>query len=390
MFVFVNEGPRARGVGENLFDRRAVFALQAFNCGETAVDCVELGRVVLRRFERPRHVGGKLGRLRLQRRRALRRLAQIAVERGDVGERGAGGPQCRNSAAFFGRERLARVLQRDRDALDVIEKDSAFGQTLVFAGLESRRLDLAARKARLVAAFLRASFVAVQRRESACRIARRGVGDAGGLALRERRIACEPVEDVEMIGGQKQPLRFVLSHDFRNRVAQFAHVRRRRCAPVHPQARASALADLARDRRRLAGVELESVGGKTLAHRIVGFERERDERASCAPAHDVGPARAPSANRGRRQHRLSRARFAGEDRRSVLELDLGTLDQAEPSIWSCRNILIGLPLRRGSLMETPQSIFSRAARGNAVAGCARNARVWDGGANEDANGQRPR
>ncbi len=66
-----------------------------------------------------------------------------------------------------------------------------------------------------------------------------------------------------------------------------------------------------------------------LAHRIVGFERELTSARRAPRRTDVGAGpRAERKIERADEHRLTRARFAGEDRRAVGKLDLGTLDQA--------------------------------------------------------------
>ena len=80
ILVLVDDAPRAFGLGEHAFERVAVLSLQTFQPLEPGVDRFEFGRIVLGRFQRPRHVGRKVAGLALKRRGALGHFAQIDGE----------------------------------------------------------------------------------------------------------------------------------------------------------------------------------------------------------------------------------------------------------------------------------------------------------------------
>ena len=141
---------RAAGGGDDVANRPAVLSRQAFGERETGIDRVELGRIVLGRLERARDLGGEVHGLYVQRRCALRKLAQQSVEFFNARERGAGSSQRTGGAPFFRGECFARAVQRNRDALDVIEIRPPFREPLDLARLETRFFDFAHDKARIV------------------------------------------------------------------------------------------------------------------------------------------------------------------------------------------------------------------------------------------------
>ena len=78
IFVFVDDAPGALRMDEYSFERVAVLTLQTFQSLEPGVDRFEFRRIVLGRFQRARHVGGKIAGFALKRRHAFGHFAQIA------------------------------------------------------------------------------------------------------------------------------------------------------------------------------------------------------------------------------------------------------------------------------------------------------------------------
>ena len=223
-----------------------------------------------------------------------------------------------------------RRAERGRDPLHVAEIVAPFAQRRILAGHGRGSGDFVGGKASEFQFRERPPGVGGPRGQLVFERACAFVGGGDGRAPRERDIAGERVEQVELVRAREEPLLFVLPDLFDEQFTDGAQLAGRREPAVDARRRFARHEHLAPQDRGLARLRLEALRFQARAEFCIGVDFERHARARGTAAHDVG-RRAFAEHEGERaeQHRFSGARLAAARGEPRGEFERGPLDQRE-------------------------------------------------------------